>query len=503
MESLAEMYEKGLGVKLDMKKKAERLYRRPQIGIALAFAQSNLGAVLHSEKKFDEAFPYFALAADQGYTGAESNLGVCYRDGDGTEVDVDKADTGRFEHAAAKGYAKERESAARLDAQARPKPSYAASSPEPESRYLSETQRRSLKVVVGATAIGAVGGAGVGAAAGAVLGAGAAGVMAVRANVAGTTKMRESHLWKTVREYLDARGFGAALRLEWGQMRLLVFGSRATVADVTVEREVVSRVGGYVNVDVSGGWLGNKGGLAARLLVEPRAPATPRRNGSFSSLGCSGLREGRTDALDAHLGAVFDRARDHAAAGGAAPTVALGLLSVHLPAHEGRAEDRADAFRRIMDDCGEALAGADAQLLLGDFNARLGGGRSREVVLDAVNRAVAGDGAALALLYRRDDELVAALARAAYARDDALRGLATPDCDFAPTFKVARGLRGCAYSPKRLPSWTDRVLYRASQRAPGVRCDLDVERYAACPDVSSSDHKPVVLVATVRLAAGS
>ena len=372
-----------------------------------------------------------------------------------------------------------------------------------ESRYLSETQRRSLKVVVGATAIGAVGGAGVGAAAGAVLGAGAAGVMAVRANVAGTTKMRESHLWKTVKAYLDKRGFGAALRLEWGQMRLLVFGSRATVADVTVEREVVSRVGGYVNVDVSGGWLGNKGGLAARLLVEPRAPATPRRNGSFSSLGCSGLREGRTDALDAHLGAVFDRARDHAAAGGAAPTVALGLLSVHLPAHEGRAEDRADAFRRIMDDCGEALAGADAQLLLGDFNARLGGGRSREVVLDAVNRAVAGDGAALALLYRRDDELVAALARAAYARDDALRGLATPDCDFAPTFKVARGLRGCAYSPKRLPSWTDRVLYRASQRAPGVRCDLDVERYAACPDVSSSDHKPVVLVATVRLAAGS
>ncbi|KAH8054767.1 hypothetical protein JL722_8715 [Aureococcus anophagefferens] len=184
-----------------------------------------------------------------------------------------------------------------------------------------------------------------------------------------------------------------------------------------------------------------------------------------------GAPGGAHDALGAHLGAVFDR--DHAAAGGAAPTVALGLLSVHLPAHEGRAEDRADAFRRIMDDCGEALAGADAQLLLGDFNARLGGGRSREVVLDAVNRAVAGDGAALALLYRRDDEL------------------------------VARGLRGCAYSPKRLPSWTDRVLYRASQRAPGVRCDLDVERDAACPDVSSSDHKPVVLVATVRLAAGS
>ncbi|EGB04779.1 hypothetical protein AURANDRAFT_32031, partial [Aureococcus anophagefferens] len=115
MNELADLdARKGLGVKLDMKK-AERLYRTAA-DRGSAFAQSNLGAVLHSEKKFDEAFPYFALAADQGYTGAESNLGVCYRDGDGTEVDVDKARYW-FEHAAAKGYERAIESLARLDAQ--------------------------------------------------------------------------------------------------------------------------------------------------------------------------------------------------------------------------------------------------------------------------------------------------------------------------------------------------------------------------------------------------
>ena len=114
MESLAEMYEKGLGVKLD-KKKAERLYRTAA-DRGSAFAQSNLGAVLHSEKKFDEAFPYFALAADRGYTGGETNLGCCYSHGEGTEVDLGKARYW-FERAAAKGDEGAIEALAALDAQ--------------------------------------------------------------------------------------------------------------------------------------------------------------------------------------------------------------------------------------------------------------------------------------------------------------------------------------------------------------------------------------------------
>ncbi|EGB10951.1 hypothetical protein AURANDRAFT_15084, partial [Aureococcus anophagefferens] len=87
--NLGFLYETGSGVKLD-KKKAERLYRAAaERGSALA--QRNLACVLDSEKKFEEAFRYYALAADQGYTDAEHSLGWCYKDGEGTEVDLGKA----------------------------------------------------------------------------------------------------------------------------------------------------------------------------------------------------------------------------------------------------------------------------------------------------------------------------------------------------------------------------------------------------------------------------
>jgi hypothetical protein len=94
------MHVNGLGVKLD-KKKAERLLRMAaDRGVALA--QYNFGILLYSEQKFEEAFRYFVLAANQGYTDGENNLAVCYRDGRGTEVDLGKARYW-FERAAAKG----------------------------------------------------------------------------------------------------------------------------------------------------------------------------------------------------------------------------------------------------------------------------------------------------------------------------------------------------------------------------------------------------------------
>jgi TPR repeat protein len=113
MVFLGEMYEEGLGVKLDTKK-AARLYRMAaDRGDALA--QNNLALVLYSEEKFEEAFRYYALAADQGYTSGEFNLGICYINGKGTEVDLGKARYW-FERAAAKGHEKATRSLAALDA---------------------------------------------------------------------------------------------------------------------------------------------------------------------------------------------------------------------------------------------------------------------------------------------------------------------------------------------------------------------------------------------------
>ncbi|EGB06749.1 hypothetical protein AURANDRAFT_7002, partial [Aureococcus anophagefferens] len=100
MRQLGVLHDLGSGVKLD-KKKAERLYRAAA-DRGDATSQFNLGLLLQSKPNIEEAFRYYALAADQGDTDAENSLGCCYRDGEGTEVDLGKARYW-FERAAAKG----------------------------------------------------------------------------------------------------------------------------------------------------------------------------------------------------------------------------------------------------------------------------------------------------------------------------------------------------------------------------------------------------------------
>jgi hypothetical protein len=97
---LGGLYHEGLGVKLD-KKKAERLYRAAA-DRGDVFAQARLGNLLDSEQRFEEAARYYALAANQGCTDGEYNLGWCYQHGEGTEVDLGKARYW-YERAAAKG----------------------------------------------------------------------------------------------------------------------------------------------------------------------------------------------------------------------------------------------------------------------------------------------------------------------------------------------------------------------------------------------------------------
>jgi hypothetical protein len=109
------LYENGSGVKLD-KKKAEELYRAAA-DRGDAVAQRNLGVLLDDEQKHEEAFRYYALAADQGFTSGEHNLGCCYKDGEGTEVDLGKARYW-FERAAAKGHETAINNLKHLDARA-------------------------------------------------------------------------------------------------------------------------------------------------------------------------------------------------------------------------------------------------------------------------------------------------------------------------------------------------------------------------------------------------
>jgi hypothetical protein len=113
MRHLARLHNTGSGVKLD-KKKAERLYRAAA-DRGDVFAQYNLARLLNSEKISEDAFRYYALAADQGLTEGETCLGTCYMDGTGTKVDLGKA---RYwlERAAAKGNELAEEALTGLDA---------------------------------------------------------------------------------------------------------------------------------------------------------------------------------------------------------------------------------------------------------------------------------------------------------------------------------------------------------------------------------------------------
>ena len=193
----------------------------------------------------------------------------------------------------------------------------------------------------------------------------------------------------------------------------------------------------------------------------------------------------------------------------------LAVAVAHLPAHEGKLLRRVEA----LDTLGARLAaegglfnGADAACFFGDLNFRLDprlgadavaaaadvalggppapGGRPRSVKYSAADWRAIADYANDAAALRPFDELrrvlddVAARAPAPAAAGVPPRILARGWRDappaFSPTFKVRRKA-GVDYVEKRLPAFTDRVLFAGA---------LDLADYAAAPEVSTSDHKP-------------
>jgi len=72
-------------------------------------------------------------------------------------------------------------------------------------------------------------------------------------------------------------------------------------------------------------------------------------------------------------------------------------------------------------------------------------------------------------------------------RNDLLVNFKTLACDFNPTFKVNR-TDGYDYKDQRVPSYTDRIMYKSS---PSLSENLKQYAYEACEDFITSDHKPV------------
>jgi TPR repeat protein len=119
MTQLGRCYYQGDGVKLD-KKKGLKLWR-VAASHGAAPAQYNLSVVLHEQSSDtpEEAFHYARLAAEQGLTAAEFDIGISFWKGLGVAVDLDEARRW-LERAVAKGHPRARGALADLNLAAHP-----------------------------------------------------------------------------------------------------------------------------------------------------------------------------------------------------------------------------------------------------------------------------------------------------------------------------------------------------------------------------------------------
>ena len=88
--------------------------------------------------------------------------------------------------------------------------------------------------------------------------------------------------------------------------------------------------------------------------------------------------------------------------------------------------------------------------------------------------------------------------RASQTNGDAFVGFKEREIDFAPTFKVQRQV-GTEYKKQRTPSFCDRILWKSMPQHEG---ELHLNTLRPVPNVSTSDHKPVVATFQLTPAGG-
>ena len=126
-----------------------------------------------------------------------------------------------------------------------------------------------------------------------------------------------------------------------------------------------------------------------------------------------------------------------------------------------------------------AADGFDLCVFIGDLNYRVEGNRRAVDVL--LERGM------LDVMRANDQLAIEKNARRVF------HGWNEGHLSFPPTYKLNRGTFDTYDSSKkqRVPSWTDRVLWRAAG-AGRVRCDSTPEVYTSATGVTTSDHLPVV-----------
>ena len=175
----------------------------------------------------------------------------------------------------------------------------------------------------------------------------------------------------------------------------------------------------------------------------------------------------------------------------------LSFLTAHLEAHEGaskyatRVSTIADILAGTKEKQHDCSLTAHYSFVMGDLNFRtelpnhdkLEEEEHKRIVRDMAERQAWE-------ALNEIDELGRALRN-----KECLVGFQTPLCYFPPTFKVERK-PGFEYIDKRRPSYTDRILWKASH---GLANKIKPLVYEPIDDFASSDHKPMRAAFTVKL----
>lgn len=138
-------------------------------------------------------------------------------------------------------------------------------------------------------------------------------------------------------------------------------------------------------------------------------------------------------------------------------------------------------------DAADVTTRFDGVFWFGDFNFRLSGGRA---AVEAMLKREAG--ASVQALLQHDQ-----LARE-MSRGSVFKGFQEPDIHFLPSYKFDVGKDSYdTTSKQRVPSYTDRVLYRSRHRD-----DICPLKYSCCPGIRTSDHRPVYGLFRVKVRPG-
>lgn len=182
------------------------------------------------------------------------------------------------------------------------------------------------------------------------------------------------------------------------------------------------------------------------------------------------------------------------------------FTNCHFPAHENKLKDRIDEYQKIINSIdlpknlkllkprylsNDSTARFDCVFFMGDLNFRLEQ-RTFDETIHILKDIFQQKGEPSYEALTQNDELLKVMET-----NQAFHGFDESQIKFPPTYKFLAQTNKYDRQTKRVPSYTDRILFR-SKRQRHIQCLI----YDWLPQLLSSDHKPVYCLFDVLVRPG-